>query len=942
MVMMIKKTFFFYMTKNRFSRCCVNAIFANGEGSVSQFHLNDSVQSADHNQEIAELQAEISRLRTQNRFLLTAVNEMASGMLVTDAQPDQPIIFVNRAFSTITGYAPEEVLGRNCRFLQGPHTDRTIVACLREAITNARSIHTRVLNYRKDGQPFWNQLSISPVRDETGQVVSFVGLLTDVTAHVAVEQALTERERLLRAVSSMANVGGWEFDLTTLQMVWSEEMFVIHELPVGELPTPEIALQFYPPEIHHLLNEVFQRCLATGEGWDLELPFRTARGNLRWVRSIGQPVWEHGQIVKLRGTFQDITRSKETELALRASEQRYRMLADLLPGTVVLMFDTDLRITLAAGADLPRFNVSPTQLENRFLPDLLPEPHYSELLPRCREALTGTACHIDYVFNGEVFDTAILPIEITPGQISGGLIVGRNITTERQITANLLRAKEAAEQAERSRSAFLASISHEIRTPLNAVIASAEMLLTAGLPETQHSLVETIRIGGEALLAIVNNVLDLSKMEAGRLEVVSEPTDLRAIVSAVMTLFHDNVSRKGLVFETVIDPAVPPLVMTNSTRLRQILINLVSNAVKFTDRGGILITVNASHPTADRYQLVITVHDTGIGIPSEQLPRLFQPFTQLDSERARRGGAGLGLAISAKLANLLGGTLSVESQLGVGSTFTLRLLVQAFTALSSAPAAKPELLPEPSSSLRVLVAEDNEINQQVVLHLLRVLGHQVTVVANGLEAVQAVQKHSFDVVLMDLQMPEMDGEEATRRIRALGDQIRQPRIIALTAYAFAGVRERCLAAGMDGFLTKPVRLQDLRDTLQPRTTQMTAAFGVPSAVHDQVIDWEVFGELVRVLGSNEMDIAATARELIRREFQQQLDQVTTAIAHADSEQVRRIAHRLKGGARQVGAVRVAAAAQTLEQAAVAQMQLEPLLSALQHAIAETIRLLESG
>ncbi|MFN3373113.1 MAG: PAS domain-containing protein, partial [Chloroflexus sp.] len=159
---------------------------------MSQFNVGDSAQSADHNQEIAELQAEITRLRIQNRFLLTAVNEMASGMLVTDAQPDQPIIFVNRAFSTITGYAPEEVLGRNCRFLQGPHTDRTIVARLREAITNAHSIHTRVLNYRKDGQPFWNQLSIRPVRDETGQVVSFVGLLTDVTAHVAVEQALAE------------------------------------------------------------------------------------------------------------------------------------------------------------------------------------------------------------------------------------------------------------------------------------------------------------------------------------------------------------------------------------------------------------------------------------------------------------------------------------------------------------------------------------------------------------------------------------------------------------------------------------------------------------------------------------------------------------------------------------------------------------------------------
>lgn len=906
------------------------------ERSVTQSHFDESAHLADLIQQVAELQAELARLRAQNRFLLAAVNEMASGMIVTDAEPDYPIIFVNRAFSAITGYAPDEILGRNCRFLQGPQTDPVVVARIREAIAAARPIHTRLLNYRKDGQPFWNQLAISPVRDETGRVVAFVGLQTDVTAQVAVEQALADRERLLRAVGKMASVGGWEFDLTTRQMVWSEEMFAIHELPVGEPPSPEAALWFYPPEVHHLIDQAFQHCLATGEPWDLELPFRTARGNLRWIRSIGQPVWEAGRIVKLRGTFQDITRSKETELALRASERRYRMLADLLPGTVVLMFDTDLRITLLAGAELARFGVNAAQVEGQLLPDILPEPHRSELLPLCYEVLSGVPYHIDYVFNREVFDTALLPVEITPGQISGGLIVGRNITVERQIAADLLRAKETAEQTERARSAFLASISHEIRTPLNAVIASAELLLASALPETQRSLVETIRVGGESLLAIANNVLDLSKMEAGRLEIVAEPVDVRAIVEAVITLFRRDAERKGLAFTAAIDPALPSLVMTDGTRLRQILINLVSNAIKFTDRGSVLITADVVDPNADQPQVALAVHDTGIGIAAEQLPRLFQPFTQLDGERTRRGGAGLGLAISAQLAHVMGGELSVASQPGRGSTFTLRLPVERFAAPETAPTS------ELAASLRVLVAEDNAINQQVALHLLRVLGHHVTIVANGREAVQAVQSHPFDVVLMDLQMPEMDGEEATRQIRVLGDQIRQPRIIALTAYAFAGMRERCLAAGMDGFLNKPVRLQDLRQALQPYTQPMKPITGASPVVRDQVIDWEVFNELLAALGSDQVEMAVKARELIRREFQQQLEQLASSIAHADPEQIRRIAHRLKGGARQVGAVRVAAAAQAIEQAAASQMPLEPLLSALQHAVAETLRLLEAG
>ncbi|WP_298816138.1 PAS domain-containing protein [Chloroflexus sp.] len=895
-------------------------------------------------QQIEALQAEVTRLREQNRFLLAAVNEMTSGMVVTDARFDQPIIFVNRAFSDITGYTPAEALGRNCRFLQGPQTDRATVARLREAIAAERPIQARLLNYRKDGQPFWNQLAINPVHDDTGQVVAFVGLQTDITAQMAVEQALAEREQLLRAVGRMAGVGGWELDLATRQMVWSEEMFVIHELPVGEPPPPEVALWFYPAEVHHIIDRAFRRCVESGEPWDLELPFRTARGNLRWVRSLGQPVWEDGHIVKIRGTFQDITRNKESELALRASEQRYRMLANLLPGSIVLMFDADLRLTLVAGAELARFNVDAAALEGQYLSDVLPEPHRAKILPLCREALNGVPRQIDYVFDGEVFDTTILPVEITPGQVSGGLIIGRNITAERRIAADLLRAKEAAEQAERARSAFLSAISHELRTPLNAVIASAELLLTDHLPDAQRMLAEMIRAGGESLLAIVNNVLDLSQMEANRLEITIEPVDVRALIDAVVALFRRDAMHKGLSLDVIIEPDLPKQVLTDGARLRQIVINLASNAVKFTDRGSVVIKVAISAAADERSELQITVRDTGIGIPAAQLPRIFQPMTQLERDQARRGGAGLGLAVSLQLAQMMGGSLSVESRVGEGSTFTLKLPVQIVTTAHPAPEAvvEPVASLPPARELRVLVAEDNEINQQVAFQLLRVLKCQVTVVPNGLEAVQAVQRQPFDVVLMDIQMPEMDGEEATRRIRALGDQIRQPRIIALTAYAMAGMRERCLNAGMDDFLNKPVRLQDLREALQKPVRSPAAPPLAGATVDDQVIDWNVFGELLSALGAGQTDVAMKTRELIRREFQQQLDQLSEAIRNHDPAQVRHIAHRLKGGARQVGAVRVAAAAQSLEQAAAAQMPLESLLNNLQYAVSETIRLLEIG
>ncbi|RMD83120.1 MAG: response regulator, partial [Chloroflexi bacterium] len=384
---------------------------------------------------------------------------------------------------------------------------------------------------------------------------------------------------------------------------------------------------------------------------------------------------------------------------------------------------------------------------------------------------------------------------------------------------------------------------------------------------------------------------------------------------AVCELFRREAVRKGLHMGVRIDPALPPLVIVDEMRVRQIVANLLCNAIKFTDHGSVSITVELLDEATDRCQVAIRVRDTGIGIASEHLPKLFQPFTRYHSEQVWRDGARLSLAISAQLASLMGGELRADSCLGEGSTFTLHLPVQRVVT----PVEPPKLAGSPSSiqtsALRVLVAEDNEINQQVTLQLLRVLGHQVTVVANGREALHAVQHGQFDVVLMDLQMPEMDGEEATCHIRALGNRIRQPRIIALTAYAFAGIRERCLAAGMDGFLNKPVRLHDLRDALHPPTDQRDQMAHSIATDGELVIDCATFNELLTALGGNQIETRLTTYELIRREFQQQLDQVTVAIAQRDREQVRQIAHRLKGGARQVGAVLVAAAAQALERAA---------------------------
>ncbi|MDB5101400.1 MAG: hypothetical protein JWM80_5821 [Cyanobacteria bacterium RYN_339] len=377
-------------------------------------------------------------------------------------------------------------------------------------------------------------------------------------------------------------------------------------------------------------------------------------------------------------------------------------------------------------------------------------------------------------------------------------------------TADARRAREEAEAANEAKSQFLASMSHEIRTPLTAMLASAD-LLTDGDAAARTDYAHLIRRNGEHLLALINDILDLSKIEAGELTVERIPCKLGPLFADMASLMRARAVEKGVAFDVELATPVPSLVESDPTRLRQIVFNLVGNAVKFTERGRVHVAL--------RYEggvLAVVVSDTGVGIPADQLPGLFQPFRQGDASMTRRfGGSGLGLAISRHLATALGGTIEVESQPGVGSTFTFRAPVVSLgdtgpiTSLAVAPNAPAET--NQTLGGRVLFAEDGPDNQLLIRVLLQKLGLEVLVVENGQLAVDAVSEQGpFDLVLMDMQMPVMDGYTATARLRELG--YAGP-IVALTAHAMAGERERCLAAGCDGYLSKPVDRAELRGLL---------------------------------------------------------------------------------------------------------------------------------
>jgi signal transduction histidine kinase/ActR/RegA family two-component response regulator len=360
--------------------------------------------------------------------------------------------------------------------------------------------------------------------------------------------------------------------------------------------------------------------------------------------------------------------------------------------------------------------------------------------------------------------------------------------------ADILRRE--AEQANHAKTAFLGMMSHEIRTPLGAVVGTADLLIESPLNPEQADYVQTIRASADALLAIVDDILDLSKLDAGRVEVEAEPFAVRKVLGDVAQILRPHAGERRIGFSVEVADGVPEVVRGDASRLRQVLLNLGSNAVKFTDVGEVRLSLSAEPED----NLLFAVSDTGIGIDDHAKARLFQDFSQADSSIARRyGGTGLGLAISRRLVELMGGCITVESCPGQGSTFFVRLPLPVATLRASVEAASA-----PLPSLDLLLAEDNPVNAKLLDAILKRAGHRVTMVANGQEAVEAATAQHFDVILMDMQMPIMDGLAATQAIRALPGPIGTTPILGVTANAFIEDQLRCLEAGMNGYVTKPV------------------------------------------------------------------------------------------------------------------------------------------
>ena len=518
----------------------------------------------------------------------------------------------------------------------------------------------------------------------------------------------------------------------------------------------------------------------------------------------------------------DITERKRIDAALRHSENQLRLVWEQSQDGMRLT-DAEGRCLRVNTAFCELVRLPREELEGQLFTRIYaPESHERilrayvqrlrahELAPRMERSIT-------------LWDGRSLWVEVSNSLIetrSGPMVLSifRDVSERKRAEEELSLARDRAELANRAKSEFLANMSHEIRTPMNGVLGMIDLMLGTRLNREQREYLEMARASASSLLRLLNDILDLSKIEAGQTELYVEPLSIRDCVEEALRVVALEAREKGLTLESRVGPEVPERLMGDPLRLRQIILNLVGNAVKFTPRGSVVVAVSADEMLGDEVALHVSVQDTGIGIPPERQSVIFDPFLQADGSTTRNyGGTGLGLAICQRLVSMMGGSITVESEPGKGSHFHFTVRMRRIpddTPVQSLESGGEErcMVNQSTPSYDVLLAEDNRVNQKLVQAILHKAGHRVWLARNGAEAVALHSRRRFDVILLDVQMPEMDGLEAAKLIRETEVETgRHTPIIALTAHAMKGDRERCLEAGMDGYLSKPVSARALLD-----------------------------------------------------------------------------------------------------------------------------------
>jgi PAS domain S-box-containing protein len=689
-------------------------------------------------------------------------------------------------------------------------------------------VRRRTIRFKDgDGQDFWCETVNAAEFDGEGNISGFVGVLHDITKQRLATEQLLESENRFQTLAEMAPAGIFRTSIdgscTYVNESWKQQSGLAN----GEWEGTGWTKAIHPEDAERVATQ-WQKHIVEQSGGSDEFRWQRPDGSIVWVHAVYGPEYDDaGELKGFIGVLTDISDTMQVQKLLAEREEQLALLADNATDAV-LRLGLDGVCKYASPSSQQVFGVAPSVLiAKKPIIDFL-EKDQTDVLRKFAELASGNEERVRLAFRTESLvevgkvhwleASCGLVRDPDTGQPAEIIASLRNIDATKRLEAELMRAKEKAEAAVEAKSAFLANMSHEIRTPMNGVIGFTELALAGELEEAQRQNLEMIADSGRAMLRLLNDLLDFAKIESGQMIVASEPTDLRHQLRGAMRIMEPVAFQKGLSLELDIDDEVPEWIQSDAMRLRQILLNLTGNALKFTEEGRVEISVTTDETGK---ALNIAVIDTGIGIPAEQIDLVFEKFTQADSSIARRfGGTGLGLPICAQLAALLGGSLKAKSVVGSGSIFTLTLPLVVADAPKNEVTVQAEEEPIATSQpLNILVAEDNYINQQLTLAMVKKAGHSAVLAEDGQQAVEMIKERhgtpdTFDVVLMDMQMPKLDGLQATRKIRSAGLTPQALPIIALTANAYQEDIDACREAGMQAHLAKPLRLRELNAALQ--------------------------------------------------------------------------------------------------------------------------------
>ncbi|MFC3230544.1 PAS domain S-box protein [Marinibaculum pumilum] len=940
--------------------------YCRAPGEVAEGSL-DIARTLIHTAAIAITKQQEREARMESEARFRAIFE-SSPIGIVLAAPDGMILAANPRQCDMLGVREDEFVGTyGLRDYTHPDDiDRDMAHFEQVAAGELSSYAIEKQALRKDGTGLWVSVSGSVVRDPDGNPRYAVRMIKDITDRINNERALRESEERYRTTFQLAGLGIWHIGANGFATVNPHlcQMTGYDEAELLAMAPDDLAFDGEP-----LLDPAQVAALQEGT----LASFSVER---RYRRRDGAPIWTNATIslvhgedpgqAYLLGIVEDVTRRRAAKEKLHQQEEVNRLLLEnLAEGVVACDGDGELMLFNRAARDWHGTD-----------PLRIPKEQWSEYYD-LYEADGRTRLAVDRIplmraFQGQTFANAEMsiarrgfparqvlasgaPLYNAEGEKRGAVVVMHDVTEQRaamlqlqkaaeelkaanatvehertslatrvaerttELTttnAELVRAKEAAEAASRAKSTFLATVSHEIRTPMNGVMGAIELLERSGLEPSQAKLLRTAGSCSRSLLALLNDLLDMAKIEAGRIQLTPVPTSMAEVVAEVVTIHRPNAGEKGVAIRSEIGAAVPDWLSVDDLRLKQILNNFLSNAVKFTASGRIDVDVDSEVLQGSRHRLRFTVRDTGTGIDSRSLAVLFRPFEQGTAEFARRsGGTGLGLAISRGLAERMNGSVTLESTPGAGTTATLFLEANEcgadWHAHDPGPAWEGDIVEEfvarraPGTKAPVLVVDDHPVNRDVIVRQLNQLGIEALAVANGVEAMERLRNGRFSLVITDCEMPQMDGYALAQAIRTEMPDMAGTGIVACTAHALPEVAERCYAAGIDVVLTKPVDLAGLAGTLQrwwpvgalPHPADARAEAEPEALTATSPLDMD---HLALISGGDPQVVTEILEDFLAT-FQAGLEELEHAVAAADLPACRAAAHKSKGACLTIGA-----------------------------------------